>query len=144
MVQSLAGMAIVDADTQETRAAALQLAGRVLISVIFLISAIVKITAPTAIIGFIASVGLPFPQLGLAIGILVEAVGAIALLLGYRTRPVAAILAAYCLATAIFFHSQWSDQNQLMHFWKNMAMMGGLLQLVALGAGRFSLDQRTR
>jgi len=144
MVQSLAGMAIVDADTQETRAAALQLAGRVLISAIFLISAIVKITAPTAIIGFIASVGLPFPQLGLAIGILVEAVGAIALLLGYRTRPVAAILVAYCLATAIFFHSQWSDQNQLMHFWKNMAMMGGLLQLVALGAGRFSLDQRTR
>lgn len=54
----------------------------------------------------------------------------------------AAILVAYCFATAIFFHNNLSDLNQLVHFLKNMAMAGGLLQIVAAGAGRFSLDAR--
>jgi len=50
----------------------------------------------------------------------------------------AAIIVAYCFSTAIFFHNAWSDVNQLMHFWKNMTMAGGLMQVVAFGAGRIA------
>jgi putative oxidoreductase len=123
---------------------ALVLAGRIFISGVFLISGIGKITAPVATIGFIASIGLPFPQLGLAIGIFVETFVTVALVLGYRTRMMATILVAYCLATAIFFHNGWSNVDQLIHFWKNMAMAGGLMQVIAFGAGHYSLDARTR
>ena len=68
----------------------------------------------------------------------------VALVLGYRTRMMATILVAYCLATAIFFHNGWSNVDQLIHFWKNMAMAGGLMQVIAFGAGHYSLDARTR
>ena len=99
---------------------------------------------PAATIGAIASVGLPFPQLGLVIAVFVELAGGIALILGYRTRLAAAMLAAYCIATAVLFHSNVADQNELVHFLKNIAMTGGLLQVVAFGAGRFGLDARAR
>ncbi|WP_210243412.1 DoxX family protein [Mesorhizobium sp. B2-4-14] len=116
------------------------LIGRIFISGVFIISGIGKIGAPTATMAFISSVGLPFPQLGLTIGILVETVVTVAFLVGYRTRMMAAIIVVYCFATAIFFHNAWSDVNQLMHFWKNMTMAGGLMQVIAFGAGRYSLD----
>jgi putative oxidoreductase len=121
---------------------ALALAGRIFIGGVFLISAVGKISAPVATIGFIASVGLPFPQLGLAIGIFVETVVTAALLLGYRTRIMAGVLAAYCIATALLFHNEWSNMDQLMHFWKNITMAGGLMEVIAFGAGRYSLDAR--
>lgn len=116
------------------------LTGRIFISGVFIISGIGKIGAPATTMAFISSVGLPFPQLGLAIAILVETVVTVAFLLGYRTRAMAAIIVIYCFATAIFFHNAWSDMNQLMHFWKNMTMAGGLMQIIAFGAGRYSLD----
>ncbi len=120
----------------------LSLVGRVMISGVFFISGLGKITAPAATIGFIASVGLPFPQLGLVIAILVETVVIAALVVGFQTRIAAAILVAYCFATATIFHSHWSDMNQMIHFWKNITMAGGLLQIMAFGGGRFSLDAR--
>jgi putative oxidoreductase len=123
-------------------ASAVCLLGRILISVIFLISGISKVTTPAATIAYVASAGLPFPQLGLVIGLMVELVLAPALVLGYRTRWVAAVIAAYCVATAIFFHRSFADPNMLLHFFKNIAMAGGLLQIVAFGPGRFSLDAR--
>lgn len=116
--------------------------GRILISVLFLVSGISKVTTPAATIAYIASAGLPFPQLGLVIGIMVELVLAPALVLGYRTRWVAAVIAAYCVGTAIFFHRGFADPNMLLHFFKNIAMAGGLLQIVAFGPGGFSLDAR--
>jgi len=141
MVQSLADGST---DTQQSAKAVLQLSGRILISAIFLISGYGKITAPAATMGFISSVGLPFPQIGLAIGIFVETVITAAFLIGYRTQLAAGILVIYCLVTAVFFHNHWSDPMQFMHFWKNIAMMGGLLHVVAMGGGRFSLDGRQR
>ena len=123
-------------------ASAVCLLGGILISIIFLISGISKVTAPAATIAYVASAGLPFPQLGLVIGITVELVIAPALVLGYRTRWVAAVIAAYCVATAIFFHRGFADPNTLFHFFKNIAMAGGLLQIVAFGPGRLSLDAR--
>ncbi|MCJ8158364.1 DoxX family protein [Sphingomonas sp. LaA6.9] len=118
------------------------LAGRVALSAIFLISGLSKIADPAATIGYIQSVGLPVPQLGLAIAVLVEVAGGIALIAGYRTRLVAAALAAFSVAAAVGFHANLADQNQFIHFFKNIAMAGGLLQVAAFGAGRLSLDAR--
>ena len=122
--------------------AVLPLIGRLLIVAIFLVSGAGKVAAPAAMIEYIASVGLPFPQLGLVIAVVVEIAGGAALLLGYRTRLAASMLAGYCVATAVLFHADFVDQNQIVHFLKNIAMTGGLLQIVAFGAGGFSLDER--
>jgi putative oxidoreductase len=122
--------------------AGLPLTGRILLSAIFLLSGVSKISAPAATLAYISSVGLPFAHLGLAIAIFVEVVGGVALVLGYRTRLVAGVLALFTVATALAFHSNLADQNQFFHFFKNIAMAGGLLQIVAYGAGRFSLDAR--
>lgn len=118
------------------------LAGRVLLSAIFILSGLSKVSTPAGMIGYIESVGLPFPTLALTLAILIELVGGIALVLGYRTRLVAAGLALFSVVTALAFHNQLGDQNQFIHFFKNLAMAGGLLQVVAFGAGRFSLDAR--
>ncbi|BAV76186.1 DoxX family protein [Pseudomonas chlororaphis subsp. aurantiaca] len=116
--------------------------GRVLLSAIFILSGFSKIAAPAAMVGYIQSVGLPFPQLALGIAIAVELGGGLLLIAGYRTRLVALGLAVFSVATALAFHNNLGDQNQFIHFFKNIAMAGGLLQVVAFGAGRFSLDAR--
>jgi putative oxidoreductase len=64
------------------------------------------------------------------------------LLIGYKTRAAATILALICVATALLFHNNLADQNQMIHFMKNIAIAGGFLQLVAFGAGAVSLDAR--
>ena len=116
--------------------------GRVLLATIFIWSGIGKILDPAASLGYISSTGLPFAEVGLGIAILVEIIGGIALIIGYRTRLVAAVLALFSIATALLFHSALGDQNQFIHFMKNLAMAGGLLQVAAFGAGRLGLDVR--
>ena len=118
------------------------LAGRLLLSAIFIISGLSKLAAPAATIGYIQSVGLPLAPLGFAFAVAVEVLGGFALIAGYRSRLVAAVLAVFTLATALVFHNDLADQNQFIHFFKNIAMVGGLLQVVAFGAGRFSLGAR--
>lgn len=120
------------------------LAGRVLIAPLFLLSGVSKLAAPAATIGMIASSGLPFATLGFVLAALVEVAGSLALIAGYRTRLVAAVMALFTVATAVAFHHDLADQNQFIHFFKNVAIAGGLLQIVAFGAGRFSLDARRR
>jgi putative oxidoreductase len=122
--------------------ATLALVGRLGLSTIFIVSGVGKVMAPAATIGFIASVGLPLPHAAYAGSLGVELLGGLALLLGFRVRWAAAVLAVFCLATAFSFHAHFADQNQLMHFLKNIAIAGGMLQVVALGGGRFSLDAR--
>ena len=128
----------------EVTQASASLIGRVLLSAIFILSGFSKLAAPAMMVGYIGSVGLPFPQLALALAIIVEIGGGLALVAGYRTRTVAAVLAAFSVFTALAFHNALGDQNQFIHFFKNIAMAGGLLQVVAFGAGRFSLDARRR
>ena len=118
------------------------LAGRILIAPLFLLSGVTKLTAPGPTIEMIASTGLPFATLGFALAVLVEVVGSLALIAGYRVRPVAAVMAVFSVAAALAFHANIVDQNQFIHFFKNIAMAGGLLQIVAFGAGRISLDAR--
>ncbi|UYY60047.1 DoxX family protein [Sphingomonas sp. S2-65] len=120
----------------------LPLIGRIGIAAIFLLSGFAKLTAPAATIGYISSAGLPLPQVALGLAILVELGGGLLLVLGYRTRLVAAVLAAFSIVTAIAFHAALSDQNQFIHFFKNVAIAGGLLQVVAFGPGRLSIDKR--
>ena len=117
-------------------------AGRVMISVLFLLSGLSKLAAPAMTIGYIQSAGLPLPTAGFVLSAFVETVGGIALLLGYRTRIVASILFLFTLAAAAFFHNHFADQNQFIHFFKNIAIAGGLLHVVAFGGGRISLDGR--
>lgn len=128
----------------EVTQASASLIGRILLSAIFILSGMSKLAAPAMMIGYIGSVGLPFPQLALALAVIVEIGGGLALIAGYRTRTVAAVLALFSVVTALAFHSALADQNQFIHFFKNIAMAGGLLQVVAFGAGRFSLDARRR
>jgi putative oxidoreductase len=123
---------------------AVPLAGRIGIAAIFILSGLSKLSAPAATIGYIQSAGLPLPQLGYAIAVLVELVGASALILGYRTRQVAGVLAAFSIATALAFHAALGDQNQFIHFFKNVAIAGGLLNVMAFGGGAWSLDALRR
>jgi putative oxidoreductase len=128
--------------SSSTLSGAIPAIGRILISAIFLISVAGKLAAPAATVGFIASGHLPLPEAAYAIAVFVELLGGLALALGFRTRIAAAGLAVFCIAAALGFHSNFGEQNQLFHFLKNVAMAGGLLQVVAFGAGRFGLDAR--
>ncbi|WP_225205904.1 DoxX family protein [Novosphingobium huizhouense] len=120
---------------------ALAFAGRVLIAAIFVLSGLSKVTAPAATIGYIESAGLPFAQAALALAVLVELGGGLALIAGYRVRLVALLLAGFSLVTAFAFHGAIGDQNQFIHFFKNVAMAGGLLQVAAFGGGRIAFHR---
>ena len=121
---------------------ALAASGRLLIAALFILSGIGKIAAPTAIEGYIASAGLPAPLLGYLIAIIVEVGGGLFLLVGFQTRIVALILAGFALAPALAFHNKFSDPNEMIHFLKDIAIIGGLLQVAAFGPGSVSLDGR--
>jgi putative oxidoreductase len=118
--------------------------GRVLISAIFVLSGLSKLTAAAGTIGYIEAAGLPLAPVALAVAIAIEVLGGLALIVGFKTRWVAAALALFSVVTALAFHSNLGDQNQFIHFFKNIAMAGGLLQIVAFGGGALSLDARKR
>jgi putative oxidoreductase len=118
----------------------LPLLGRVLIGAPFILSGVGKLAAHDATVGYITSAGLAFPQLAWLIAITVEMGGGALLLLGYRARLVALIVGLFTLATAICFHRNFADQNQMIHFLKNIMIVGGLLQIVYFGAGPMSID----
>jgi putative oxidoreductase len=125
----------------------LSLTARLLLAMLFLPAGLSKITGFSGTVGYIASVGLPLPEVGAAIAILVEVGGGLALIAGYGTRLVAIALALFTLVATVAFHNFWAvpaDQvmlQQLM-FFKNFAVIGGLLMLAAHGAGALSLDAR--
>ena len=121
------------------------LAGRILIALIFIFAGYGKITGFEGTVGYIASKGLPLPQLAAIGAIIVELGGGILLVLGWQTRLVAAALFVFTAMTALFFHNFWAvppdqAQNQMIHFMKNISMMGGQLFVVIHGAGALSLD----
>ena len=118
--------------------------GRLLIALIFVLSGLSKIAAPANTIAYIQSAGAPFATAAFAVAAIVEVIGGLALLVGFQTRLVAAALAIFTLAAAVLFHNNMADQNQMIHFMKNLAITGGLLQVVAFGAGAFSLDNRRK
>ena len=122
----------------------LSFVGRLLIGLPFAMSGLGKLGAYSATTGMISAVGLPFPPLAFAVSVAIELGGGLLLVAGYRTRYVAAALALFSIATAISFHSNFADQNQMIHFLKNVMMAGGLLQIAAFGAGELSIDNRRK
>jgi putative oxidoreductase len=119
------------------------LLGRLLIGLPFAMSGFGKLVTYGATTAYIASAGLPVPPLAYAIAVLVELGGGLLLVAGYQARAVALALAVFSVAAAVSFHSNFADQNQMIHFLKNVMMAGGLLQIVAFGAGAISLDARS-
>ena len=120
---------------------ALATIGRVGIAAIFILSGISKISDPAGTLGYIEAVGLPLAPLAPGVAILVELVGGVALVAGYRPRLIAGILALFSLATALAFHADLGDQNQFIHFFKNIALAGGLVQIVAFGGGKYAIHR---
>jgi putative oxidoreductase len=118
------------------------LIGRVLIGLPFAMSGLGKLAAFGPTTGMIAAVGLPLPPLAFIVAVALELGGGILLIAGYQVRPVALALAVFCVATGVAFHGNFADQNQMIHFLKNVMMAGGLLQIAAFGAGALSLDNR--
>jgi putative oxidoreductase len=117
-------------------------AGRLLIGLPFAMSGFGKLTAAGATRQMIAAAGLPFPVVALAVAIVVELGGGLALVAGFRTRFAAAALAIFSIAAAFSFHTNFADQNQMIHFLKDVMIAGGLLQIVGFGAGALSIDNR--
>lgn len=117
--------------------------GRLFIGLPFLASGLSKLAAYDATIGLIVSSSLPLPPpLAYAGAVAVEVGCGLLVIAGYQTRIAAIVLGLFCLATTVFFHTNFADPNQIFHFIKNLIMTGGLLQLVTYGAGALSIDNR--
>lgn len=134
-------------DTSNAAQGTLALVGRILIAYLFIPAGIGKLMGFSGTVGYITSVGLPLPEVGAAIAVLVELVLGIALLVGFKTRWTAILMAVFTVATALFFHKYWSAPDamkmmQQINFNKNIAIAGGLLALAAFGPGRFSIDKK--
>ncbi len=121
---------------------AAELAGRILLALMFLLAGISKITGYEGTQGYMASVGVPGALLPLVIAL--EIGGAIAIIVGFQTRLAALALAGFSIAAAALFHSNFADQIQMILFLKNVAVAGGFLILAANGPGSLSLDARRK
>ncbi|TCI11362.1 DoxX family protein [Dyella soli] len=119
-----------------------ELAGRILIAGLFLLSGVGKITAYTATAGYMASMGVPGGMLPLVIAI--EVLGSLAIMLGWNTRIVSFLMAGFTLMTGVLFHSNFADQMQMIMFMKNVSIAGAFLLLTVNGAGPLSLDGKSR
>ncbi len=122
------------------------LVGRILIAFIFVFAGYGKITGFEGTVGYIASKGMPLPQLAAIGAILIEVGGGLMLVLGLKARWAAAAMFVFTLLTALIFHNFWAApadqvQNQMIHFMKNISMMGGLLYVLVHGSGPLSLDK---
>ena len=126
----------------------LALAGRILLAYLFIPAGFGKIAGFSGAVGYAASVGMPLPEVGGAIGLLIELVGGLMLLIGFMTRPAALLLALFTLVAGFMFHAYWSmpaDQammQQLM-FNKNIAIVGCLLGFASFGAGGWGSDAQS-
>lgn len=118
----------------------IELAGRILLTVLFLLSGLGKIGAYSATAAYMSSAGVPGVLLPVVIA--TEVLGALAVILGWKSRIVAVLLAGYCVLTATCFHRNFADQMQLIHFLKDISIAGGFLLLAANGSGPLSIDRR--
>jgi len=123
----------------------LSLIGRLLLAWLFLPAGISKITGFAGTVGYVTSAGMPMPQVSTALALVIEVVGGLALILGFGTRWAALVLALFTLVASFFFHNFWAvpaeqAMMQQLMFFKNIAVIGGLLTVAAWGAGAWSVD----
>jgi putative oxidoreductase len=114
--------------------------GRVFIAAIFVFAGLNKISGYQGTAGYMESMGVPAMLLPVVIAL--EVGGGLAIILGWRTRLFAFLLAGFSLLSALVFHLNFSDQMQFIMFWKNVAIAGGFLFLVVNGPGALALDNR--
>jgi putative oxidoreductase len=125
----------------------LTLVGRLLLALLFLPAGLTKIGGFAGTVGYIASKGLPVPAAAAVVAILVEVLGGLALIAGFGTRVAALVLAVFTLVATVVFHAYWAvpaemQMVQQLMFFKNIAVVGGLLVLAAHGAGAWSVDAK--
>ncbi len=118
------------------------LVGRIFISVIFLMAGLNKISTYSGTAAYMDAMGVP--SLLLPLVIITEVIGAVAIIVGFKTRLVAFLMAGFSLLSALFFHLDFADQTQSIMFMKNVAIAGGFLFLVAHGPGKWALDNKFR
>ena len=116
------------------------LLGRLMLAALFIWGGLGKLMAAGPTIGYIAHSGLPAPSLAYAVAVAVELGGGILLAVGAFTRPVAVILAIWCLVTGAIFHFMPGGMENLINGYKNLAMAGGFLYVAVHGAGLWSVD----
>ena len=118
----------------------LDLVARILISALFLLNGIFKISNYDGTVGWMEGFGIP--GILLIPAIILEIVGPILIILGYKAKIAAGFLSLFCIATAVIFHNDFSDQMQLGSFLKNIALAGGFLFIFINGTKDFSLDKK--
>jgi len=118
----------------------LDLIGRIFISLVFLLSGFNKIGNYEGTVGWMESSGMP--GIFLIPAIILEVVAPILIIVGYKVRISSALLSLFCVATAVIFHNDFSNQVQFISFMKNIGLAGGFLFLVVNGAKDFSLDKK--
>lgn len=123
------------------------LIARILLVILFVLFGYYKLTGFSGTIGEMTSMGLPIPQVAAAVAVILEFFVGIAVAIGFFTRPLALLLAAYTLATAFIAHHYWNmsgaeQMGNMINFYKNVSITGGFLLLALTGAGRYSLDRR--
>ncbi|WP_322104518.1 DoxX family protein [Paraburkholderia sp. J41] len=121
------------------------LVSRILLAALFVLFGWEKITGFAGTVGYMAHVGAPAPMLSAVIAVVMEFGVGILILVGFYTRPLAVLLALYTLATAIIGHHFWNmtggeQMANMINFYKNVSIAGGLAALAAAGPGRFSID----
>jgi putative oxidoreductase len=117
----------------------IQLLGRIMLALIFILAGISKIQDPAGTVGYMQSVGLPAALLWPTIAL--EVIGGICVAIGFQTRIAAFALAIFSIAAAVIFHRNFADQMQMIMFLKNIGLAGGLLLLATCGKTAFSLDK---
>lgn len=118
------------------------LVGRIFLSIMFILAGFSKLTAIAGTAGWFESLGIPAPTLAAVASGVVELVGGLAILVGFKTRIAALVLAIFTVAATLIAHTNLADQVQQLFFMKNLAVTGGFLVLAAAGAGAYSIDAR--
>lgn len=118
------------------------LVGRILLSILFILSGFAKLTAISGTAGWFGSIGLPLPTVTAVVVGIVELLGGLAILVGFKTRIAAILLAVFTLAATAIAHLDFADQMQVLMLQKNLGLVGGFLLLAAVGAGSISIDGR--
>ena len=121
------------------------LVGRILIALIFVVSGFGKITGFEGTVGYIASKGLPLPEFAAMAAVVIELGGGLMVMFGWKARWAAAAMFVFTAVAALIFHNFWAvpaaqSQNQMIHFMKNVSMLGGLLYVIVYGSGPLSVD----
>jgi len=122
------------------------LVGRILLAVMFVVAGYGKLTGFDGTVGYIASKGLPMPQVLAAVAVLIELGGGLAIIIGWKTRWAALLFILFLIVITPIFHNYWAAsaqqmQGQQINFMKNLTILGGMLLLFGFGPGRYSLDK---